>query len=265
MLPAIVDSHCHLDFEDYKGELPAVLERARQAGIAAMVCIGAGSDLTSARGATALAAAEPDVFASVGVHPHDVAGMAEADWTALFELARAPRVVGIGETGLDYHYDHSPRDVQEAAFRRFIALARSARLPIICHIRDAHDDAARILREEKANDVGGVIHCFTGTTVQAIPYLDLGFHLSFSGILTFKNAAPIREAAAAAPADSIMAETDAPYLAPVPFRGKRNEPSYIVETVKCLAALRGIGFEQAAHVTSANARRLFRLPDQSTA
>ncbi len=256
----IIDSHCHLDFEDYATDLPEVLARARGAGVVAMVCIGSGRDVTSAKAAVALAAVEADIFASVGVHPHDSARMTADDWTVLHGLARAPRVVGIGETGLDYHYKHSPPDSQQAAFRDFVALAREVRLPVICHIRDAHADAADILRDTGAADVGGVIHCFTGTVDDARPYLDLGFSLSFSGIATFKNAGDIRAAAVFAPIDRIMVETDAPFLAPIPHRGKRNEPAYVVETLKLLASLRGISLDEAAAATTENARRVFRLP-----
>jgi TatD DNase family protein len=258
-MPEIIDSHCHLDFPDYGTELPEVLARARAAGIVRMICIGSGSDITSARSAIALAAAQPDIHASVGIHPHDVAHMTAETWEELERLARAPRVVGIGETGLDYYYDRSPREEQRAAFRRFIALGRTARLPIICHIRDAHEEAAELLTSEGAAEVGGVIHCFTGGVADARRYLDLGFHLSFSGILTFKNAAPIREAAVAAPLDRVMVETDAPYLAPIPHRGKRNEPSYVLETLALLAELRGISFDDAAAATTANARRVFAI------
>jgi TatD DNase family protein len=259
-MTAVIDSHCHLDFPDFQDELPQVLDRARQAGVVTMICIGSGRDLAPARAAVALAARELDVFASVGIHPHDVGSMTEETWLALDELARAPRVVGIGETGLDFYYDHSPRDAQRAAFRRFIALARAVERPVICHIRDAHEEAAQILIEEGAAEVGGVIHCFTGGLADARRYLDLGFHISLSGILTFKNAQPIREAAAAAPLDRLMVETDAPYLAPVPHRGKRNEPAFVIHTLAHLAELRGMALEELATATTANARRLFRLP-----
>jgi TatD DNase family protein len=258
-MTAVIDSHCHLDFPDFGDELPEVLTRARQAGLVAMICIGSGRDLGSARAAVALAGREADVFASVGIHPHDVGSMTSETWLALEELARAPRVVGIGETGLDYFYDHSPRDAQRAAFRRFVALARAVKRPVVCHIRDAHEDAAGILAEEEARQVGGVIHCFSGGVTDARRYLDLGFHLSFSGILTFKNAHQIREAAAAAPLDRLLVETDAPYLAPVPHRGRRNEPAFVVSTLAHLAELRAIPFEDAAAATTANAQRLFRL------
>lgn len=254
---AVVDTHCHLDFEDYAGELPDVLVRARAAGVQAFVCIGSGRDTSSARGAVQISEAEADVWASVGVHPHDAAGMTEADWTELERLGQRPRVVAIGETGLDYHYDQSPRDVQRAVYRRFIALAQKLSRPVVSHVRDAHDDAQAILRD--AGPTPGVIHCFTGGVAEARVYLDLGQTLSFSGILTFKNAEAIREAARFAPLDRITIETDAPYLAPIPYRGKRNEPAYVVETLKKLAELKGVDLETAAHATSENAKRLFRL------
>lgn len=256
----MIDSHCHLDLVEYGQDRREVLARARQAGITAMISIGSGGDMTFARNATALAAEETDVYAAVGIHPHDVARMTDSDWDELAVLARRPRVVGIGETGLDYHYDHSPRDRQQQAYRRFIALSREVGLPVISHVRDAHADAATILDAEGARDTGGVIHCFTGDVADARRYLDLGQHLSFSGILTFKNAAPIREAAAFAPADRILIETDAPYLAPIPFRGQRNEPAFIVKTLETLAALRGVSLAAMDEATSANTRRLFTLP-----
>jgi TatD DNase family protein len=255
----MIDSHCHLDFAEYANDRGQVLHRARGAGVTGFVCIGSGKDTVSAREAVALAAAEPDIWAAVGVHPHDVARMSEADWTELDGLARAPRVVGIGETGLDYYYDHSPREAQLAAYERFVALARAARRPVISHVRDAHDDAARVLRDAGAAEVGGVIHCFTGGVAEARRYLDLGHHLSFSGILTFKNAGPIREAAAFAPIDRILVETDSPFLAPIPHRGKRNEPSFIVETLRVLAELRGAAVADVDAATAENTRRLFGL------
>jgi TatD DNase family protein len=255
----VIDTHCHLDFEDYAGELPDVLARGRSAGICAFVCIGSGSDTSSARGAVAIAEAEADIWAAVGVHPHDAARMTETDWEELEKLGARPRVVAIGETGLDYHYDQSPREIQQLVFRRFMALAHQLKRPVVSHIRDAHEDAQRILLEERANETGGVIHCFTGGVAEARVYLDLGQMLSFSGILTFKNAETIREAARFAPIDRIMVETDAPYLAPLPYRGKRNEPAYVVETLKLLASLKDITIEEAAAATTQNAQRLFKL------
>jgi len=255
----VIDSHCHLDGDRFGDELPAILERARAAGVTSMICVGSGEDLKSARASLALAQRETDVYATVGVHPHDVSKMTEADWTELETLAGQARVVGIGETGLDYYYDHSPRPAQQEAYRRFVALARRAGKPLSSHVRDAHEDAAAILRAEGAAHVGGVIHCFTGGVDEARRYLDLGHHLSFSGILTFKNAGPIREAAAFAPLDRVLIETDAPFLAPIPHRGQRNEPAYVAHTLEALAALRGISVAEADRATAENTRRLFRL------
>jgi TatD DNase family protein len=260
MVP-IIDSHCHLDFEDFAQDLPAVLERARQAGLQAMICIGSGPDLATAQRATDLASREPDVFAAIGIHPHDAAKIEDDWWPVLDTLARGPRVVGVGETGLDYFYHHSPRDKQAEVFRRFLALSRAVRRPFICHVRDAHADALAILRSESLSEAGGVVHCFSGNLDDARGYLDLGLDLSFSGILTFKNSEEIRRVAAFAPLPSILVETDAPYLAPMPFRGKRNEPSFVVKTLEALALVRGIPFSQAAETTAQNARRRFALPD----
>jgi TatD DNase family protein len=260
-MPArMIDSHCHLDLPDFGVDRAEVLGRARAAGVTAMICIGSGRDTGPAREAVRLAGAEPDVFAAVGVHPHDVARMVEADWTELAQLARQPRVVGIGETGLDFHYNLSPHDAQRAAYRRFVELAREVGRPVISHVRDAHVEAAALLAETRAAELGGVIHCFTGGVEDARRYLDLGQHLSFSGILTFKNAGPIREAAAFAPLDRILIETDAPYLAPIPHRGQRNEPAFVARTLELLASLRGLTLEETDRATSANTRGLFRLP-----
>jgi TatD DNase family protein len=258
MLP-IVDSHCHLDFEDFHDDLPAVLERARGAGIIAMVCVGSGGDLTTAERAVALANQERDVFAAVGIHPHDAAKITPDFWPALEKLAQDPRVVGIGETGLDYFYDHSPRQVQREVFEAFLKLASSVNRPVICHVRDAHEDAAQVLGTGPIPEAGGVIHCFTGNVDDARRYLDLGLYLSFSGVLTFKKADDVRKAAAYAPEDRIMVETDAPYLAPIPHRGKRNEPAFVVKSLEALAQVRGISPSRAAEATTANAFRLFRL------
>jgi TatD DNase family protein len=171
-------------------------------------------------------------------------------------------VVGVGETGLDYHYDYSPRDIQKEAFRRFVALARAVRRPVVSHVRDAHGDAAEILRTEGAAEVGGVIHCFTGGVEDARAYLDLGHHLSFSGILTFKTADDIRAAARFSPSDRILVETDAPYLAPIPHRGKRNEPAYVAHTLEALALLRGVPVAELDRVTTENTQRLFGLGER---
>jgi len=255
----IVDSHCHLDFEDFHDDLPAVLERARGAGIVAMVCVGSGGDLATAERAAELATKEHDVFAAVGIHPHDAGKILPAFWPVLEKLAKAPRVVGIGETGLDYFYDHSPRQVQQEVFARFLDLATAAKRPVICHVRDAHDDAIAILRAGPLPVAGGVLHCFSGNVEHARRYLDLGLYLSFSGVITFKKAEDLRKAASFAPIDRVLVETDAPYLAPVPHRGRRNEPAFVAQTLEALANIRGIPPEEAAEATTANAFRLFNL------
>jgi TatD DNase family protein len=258
MLP-IIDSHCHLDFEDFHEDLPGVLERARSAGIVAMVCVGSGGDLATAERAVQLAAKEPDIFAAIGIHPHDAGKLLPDFWPVLEELAKAPQVVAVGETGLDYFYNHSPHPVQREVFARFLALATSVKRPVICHVRDAHDDAIAALSSGALSDAGGVIHCFSGNVEHARRYLDLGLYLSFSGVLTFKKANDLREAAAYAPLDRVLVETDAPYLAPVPHRGKRNEPAFVLATLEALAQVRGISPSLAAEATTANARRLFKL------
>ena len=260
MVP-IIDSHCHLDFDDFTQDLPAVLQRAREAGLQAMICIGSGSDLATAERAADLAAREPDVFAAIGVHPHHAKEVVDDWWPVLDKLARNPRVVGVGETGLDYFYETSPRDKQADVFRQFLALSRSTRRPFICHVRDAHQDALAVLRSESLGEAGGVVHCFSGNLDDARGYLDLGLDLSFSGILTFKNADEARRVAAFAPLRSLLVETDAPYLAPMPLRGKRNEPSFVVKTMEALASVRGIPFSRAAEATTENARRRFVLPE----
>ena len=254
----LVDSHCHLDM-DFDADRAAVLDRARAAGIGAMVTIGASGPFDANRAAVALAAAHEEIQATVGVHPHEAASVTDAVLDAVAELATRPKVVAIGETGLDYHYEHSPREAQRQAFARFIQLARRLGLPIVVHLRHADDDAADILRGERAGEIGGVIHCFSSDAAAARRFLDLGMHISFSGIVTFKTAAPLREAARLVPADRLLVETDAPFLAPIPYRGRRNEPTLIVQTAAVLAEVRGETLAQVATATAANARRLFRF------
>jgi TatD DNase family protein len=212
--------------------------------------------LLQTQAALALAARRPDVWATVGVHPHDAASCDAALEAELARLAAAPRVVAIGEIGLDFHYDHSPRAQQEQVFRRFIQLARELKKPIVVHTRTAPEETLQILAEENARDVGGLIHCFSENKPFAARALDLGFDLSFSGIVTFKRALDIQEVAAWAPADRILVETDSPYLAPIPLRGKRCEPAYVLHTARFVAGLRGIPLEELAQQTSQNAQRL---------
>jgi TatD DNase family protein len=252
----LIDSHCHLDFPDFATELDAVVARARAAGIARMVTIST----RVARQPELLAIAErfPDVYCSVGTHPHYA--HEELDVTAADLVARshAPKIVALGEAGLDYHYDNSPREAQERGFRTHIAAARETGLPLVIHSREADGDTARILEEETGEGAfPAVLHCFTGGPDLARRAVALGHFISFTGILTFKNSDALRAIAAELPTDRILVETDAPYLAPGKFRGKRNEPAYVVETAKVLAETRGVSFDEIAKQTTANFFRLF--------
>jgi TatD DNase family protein len=255
----LTDSHCHLEPKDFADRDEAIA-RAREAGVQRMVCVGSGAGFDEIRNAVALAERDPQMWAAVGIHPHDAARAPAGVFDELERLATThARVVAVGETGLDYHYNYSPADEQRQVMRTHLAIARRASKPVSFHIRDAHEEAARILMEEKIGETGGVIHCFTGGLEDAKRYVALGLHLSFSGIVTFKSAGAIREAAAWAPLDRILVETDCPYLAPIPMRGKRNEPAYLVHTARFLAELLGRPLDEFAAVTSANAERLFRL------
>lgn len=252
----LIDTHCHLDGGYFAEGAGAVIGRARDAGVGAFVCIGVGGE-ASTRFAVELARERPDVVATVGVHPHEAASFSAELAAVCRELAQSSRVVAIGETGLDYHYDYSPREVQREVFRQMIGMARELRLPIVVHTREAAADTLEILERERASEVGGVIHCFSEDQAFAARALDLGFDLSFSGIVTFKNAREIQAVAAWAPADRILVETDAPYLAPHPLRGKRCEPAHVVHTARAVAALRNTSFEALAQTTSENACRRF--------
>lgn len=252
----LVDSHCHLNFRGLDEDLAGVLARARAAGVGYFVNIGT----TRAEWPTIIATAEanPDVGATVGIHPHEAEHHPDIDTAALVAAAAHPKVIGIGETGLDYYYDHSPRDQQQTSFRAHIAAARATGLPLVVHTRDAEEDTTAILREEMARGAfTGVIHCFTASRAFAEAALELGFYISLSGILTFKSAADIQETAKVLPADRILVETDAPYLAPVPLRGKTCEPAYVAHTAAFLAKLRGVSEAELAATTTANFRRLF--------
>jgi TatD DNase family protein len=252
----LVDSHCHLDFPDFASELDAVVERARASGIGRIVTISTRVK----KHAQVLAIAEkfPDVFCSVGTHPHSAKEETDVTTQDLVARAKHPKVVAIGEAGLDYHYDNSPRTLQEESFRRHIAGARESKLPLVIHSRDCDADMARILEEETGKGAfPAVLHCFTGSRELAFKAIDLGHHVSFTGILTFKNSAALRDIAKALPAERILVETDAPYLAPGPHRGKRNEPAYVVETAKVLAETRGVSFDDIARQTTDNFFRLF--------
>ena len=226
-----------------------------------MVVVAAPRELADLERPIRLAETDPHLHATVGVHPHDAARIEPDWWDVIERLARHPRVVAIGETGLDYYYDHSPHPEQRAAFARHIEIARALGKPVVCHVRDAHGEAADMLEAAGVGrTLGGVIHCFTGTPEDARRYAGLGLFVSFSGIATFKTAGPIRAAVKEVPHDRILIETDCPYLAPSPNRGKRNEPAYVKLTAECLADVRGMPAAEFADLTTANARRLFRLP-----
>lgn len=309
-----IDSHCHLEPEDFRrpaaaagealDERPEVLARARAAGVGRLIVIGSGHGIAEIENALALAQAHPQLFAVIGVHPHDASiieapdaapaaasasapaaasvsspiaalagqepGPAERErhglrgaalWAHIEHLAATePRVVAVGETGLDYFYKNAPPAHQQALLRRFIRLSTRIGKPLSLHIRDAHLDAQRIVREEGGAPAGGVIHCFTGGPDEARSWLALGFHISLSGIVTFKSAAAIQEAARLVPADRLLLETDCPYLAPVPLRGQRNEPAYLVHTAAFVARLRGVSLAELSAATRQATERLFKLP-----
>jgi TatD DNase family protein len=260
----LVDSHCHLDFPEFASELDAVVARARAAGVGRIVSISTRVK----KHAQLLSIAEkyPDVFCSVGTHPHHV--QEEGDIGAAELIARAghSKVVAIGEAGLDYHYDNGPRALQAKSFREHIAAARETKLPLVIHSRDCDDDMGRLLAEEMGKGAfAAVLHCFTGGPALATKAIELGLFISFTGILTFKNSAALRDIAKDLPADRILVETDAPYLAPVPHRGKRNEPAYVVETARVLAEARGGSPDEVARQTTENFFRLFTKVPRSRA
>ena len=256
----LIDSHCHIDGHEYDTDRDDVIARARDAGVRAMLNVGTGDPHSRAfERAVELAEQHREVYAAVGVHPHDAKLFDEGAEQRLTELARqSSRVVAWGEIGLDYHYDHSPRDVQRDVFRRQLRIARQLHLPVIIHSREADEDTVNILHEEMAGyDRAGVLHCFGGSLQMAQSAIELGFFISFAGNLTFKKAEDLREIARTLPLDRLLVETDCPYLTPVPFRGKRNEPARVVETAKCLAGLHGVAPEEIGRITTENFAHLF--------
>jgi TatD DNase family protein len=253
-----IDSHCHIDMDAFDADRDAVVARARAAGLQNMLVVGCVDAANGHRRALATAEAL-GLPASAGVHPHDSKLATEAIHAELTDWARAKRIVAIGEIGLDYHYDHSPRETQRAVFRRQIGIAREVGLPIIIHTREAEDDTAAILEDERVQELGGIIHCFTGTPPLAERALALGFYISFSGIVTFPRATNVHEVARTVPLDRLLIETDAPLLAPIPHRGKRNEPAHVVEVARKVAALRGTTPEAIGQAALDNFNRLFRL------
>ncbi|HJT42147.1 MAG TPA: TatD family hydrolase [Rhizomicrobium sp.] len=251
-----VDSHCHLDFPDYAGQVDAVVGRAEAAGVG--VCLTIGTELKRFPGVKAVAEKFPNVWCSVGVHPHESEKELLDDEAALIREASHPKVVGIGETGLDYYYEHSPREPQQANFRSHIAAARQTGLPVIVHTRDADDDTIEILRAEMGKGAfTGLIHCFTGTQKLADAALELGLYISVSGIATFKNSALLRDVIKTVPLERLLVETDAPFLSPVPHRGKTNEPAFVVHTAKMLADIKSVTPQDLAQATTENFFGLF--------
>jgi TatD DNase family protein len=253
-----IDSHAHIESEDFDGDRSAMIERARAAGVEIIVAVGNGDVAKdSHQGAFRIADKYDFIYTTVGVHPHEARLLNEPLYDKLAALAAHPKVIAWGEIGLDYHYDLSPREVQRAAFRKQLQMARERRLPAVIHTREAEEDTLRILREEWIGV--GIIHCFTGTRAFAEAAVEMGFLISFSGVVTFKKSADLRETARHLPLDKILIETDAPFLAPVPYRGRRNEPAYVVETARAIGQLRGLAVEEIGRITSANFKRLFRL------
>lgn len=253
----LVDSHCHLDMNPYRPDIDAVLDRAAEVGVRQIVTVGI--DLLSSKKALALAERYNNIFATVGIHPHAVAGINEADYEELRRLARHPKVVAFGEVGLDFFKKYAPKDLQIKHFKRQLQLAGELELPLIIHDRDAHQQVIAMLRDAGPFPGGGVMHCFSGNMELAAQTLELGFMISVPGIVTFAKAEDLQEVSAQVPLSSLLLETDGPYLAPNPKRGKRNEPAYLVYTARKVAELRGISLDEVATATSANACRLFKL------
>ena len=257
----IIDSHAHLEFTQFDADRAAMLERARAAGVETLLAIGSGTSPAERLDAAIPFAEQHDwIYATVGVHPHDASAATEEHFARLDELARHPRVIGWGEMGLDYYYDHSPRDVQKQVFRRQLEQARRAKLPAVIHCRDAWSDCLEILEHDwRSTGIGGIFHCFTGTIEEARRGLDMGFLISFAGNVSYPKNQQIRDVAREMPLDKILTETDSPFLAPQGRRGKRNEPAFVVEVAQTLANVRDLAADEVAAATAANFRRLFRL------
>ena len=257
-----IDSHAHIDGPEYDADRDEVIQRARDSGVKAILTVGTGDPHSGAlERAIQLAEKHGDIFAAIGTHPHDAHLFdSRAEERINMLIKESSRVIAWGEIGLDYHYDNSPRDVQRMVFRRQLKLAREVGLPVIIHTREAEDDTIEILREEwKDPNSRGIMHCFSGSLKLAEASVDLGFLVSFAGVLTFKKADDLRAVAAHVPLDRLLIETDCPYLSPLPFRGKRNEPAHVVEVARCLAVIHGKTLEEMAHITTNNFYELFQF------
>jgi TatD DNase family protein len=256
----LIDSHAHIDFPQFDEDRPAMLERARAAGVAAILAIGTGPVPEKLDAALPFAESYDWIWATVGIHPHEAAQVTEAHIATLEKSAKHPRVLAWGEIGLDYHYDFSPREVQQVVFRRQLASAKAARKPIIIHCREAWEDCMRILKQDwQSSGLGGIFHCFTGTLHEARQGVEMGFMVSFAGNATYPKSQPLREIAKKLPLDSLLIETDSPYLAPQSHRGRRNEPAYVAEVAQTLANVRDLPPGELAAATAANFRRFFGL------
>jgi TatD DNase family protein len=255
----LTDSHTHLDDGRFDGDREQVIERARDAGVARIVTIGSLEGAEGAQKSVQIARDHDGIWATVGIHPHDARLADERAVAEIEALADGPEVVAVGETGLDYHYDFSPREDQRRAFRAFIAMARAHGKPLVIHSRESMQDTLRIMDEEEGWEAGGVFHCFSGSAADARTIIDHGFHVSFAGVVTFKKADRARALVASLPRDRLLVETDAPYLTPVPFRGKRNEPARVKLVAEKFAEIWSVSLEEAARTTSENASRLFGL------
>src|SRR5579872_1476259 len=266
-----IDSHCHLDGSRFDCDREQVIARALEAGVATMLAVGTGDGPGTLDCAVKIAEQHDSVYATVGIHPHEAKLATDADFAQLEELARRRRVIAWGEIGLDYYYDHSPREIQKNVFIRQMELARAAKLPIVIHCRpseksaDAWEDCLALIEQHwKTSGLGGVLHCFTSTWPHAKRALDMGFMISFAGNVTFPNAQQIRDSALQVPLDRMFIETDSPFLAPVPFRGKRNEPAYVKEVARQIGELRSISTDEGGAQTSKNFYRFFHLPESAT-
>ena len=256
-----IDSHAHIESEDFDGDRSAMIQRALDAGLEIIVAVGNGDVSKDSHSAAQRIAEKYDfIYTTVGVHPHEARLLDDQLYGRLAEFAAHPKVIAWGEIGLDYHYDNSPRDVQRAAFKKQLQMARERHLPAVIHAREAEEDTLQILRDEWSGaDLPGIIHCFTGTQRFAEAAVEMGFLISFAGVVTFKKAEDLRATARSLPLDKILIETDAPFLAPIPYRGRRNEPAYVVETARSIGGLRGLSAEEIGRITSANFKRLFHL------
>ena len=258
-METLFDSHSHLDFPNLAADLPAVLARAGAAGVRYIVTVGAGEGIGASSRAIVLAQAHPNIWAAVGCHPHDAKVLTDEDLGRLAALARSPRVVALGEIGLDYAKEYSPREVQQKRFRDQLRLARELDLPVVIHDRDAHDDTLAILRKVGVGPRAGIMHCFSGDAGLALELIGMGFYISVPGVITFANAKQLQNAARAVPLDRLLIETDSPFLAPVPHRGKRNEPAFVRLTAEALARVRGESLAAVAAATTQNAARVFGI------